>query len=146
MVFLSGGERGFCCVWRCVQMFGRFGSMVGQVCLLGLQLGGANASDTEAAFLDSHLSTSNDSVSTRVYDKRGSFGFWVVNFPFLDGDVPRSASCGVCVSQLIRSAGASSYVAGFSARNELLTHFLNKAIGIINFAKPFLNFIDDTMV
>ena len=25
-------------------------------------------------------------------------------------------------------------------------NFLNKAIGIINFAKPFLNFIDDTMI
>ena len=28
----------------------------------------------------------------------------------------------------------------------LLRNFLNKAIGIINFAKPFLNFIDDTMI
>ena len=27
-----------------------------------------------------------------------------------------------------------------------LRNFLNKAIGIINFAKPFLNFIDDTMI
>ena len=27
-----------------------------------------------------------------------------------------------------------------------LKNFLNKAIGIINFAKPFLNFIDDTMI
>ena len=28
----------------------------------------------------------------------------------------------------------------------LLRIFLNKAIGIINFAKPFVNFIDDTMI
>ena len=27
-----------------------------------------------------------------------------------------------------------------------LRNFLNKAIGIINFANPFLNFIDDTMI
>ena len=27
-----------------------------------------------------------------------------------------------------------------------LRNFLNKAIGIINFAKPFLNFIDDIMI
>ena len=32
------------------------------------------------------------------------------------------------------------------AINCLLRNFLNKAIGIINFAKPFLNFIDDTMI
>ena len=29
----------------------------------------ANASDTEAAFLDLHLSISNDIVSTKIYDK-----------------------------------------------------------------------------
>ena len=32
------------------------------------------------------------------------------------------------------------------AINSLLRNFLNKAIGVINFAKPFLNFIDDTMI
>ena len=31
------------------------------------------------------------------------------------------------------------------AINCQLRNFLNKVIGIINFAKPFLNFIDDTM-
>ena len=30
----------------------------------------ANASDTEAAFLDLHLSISNGIVSTKIYDKR----------------------------------------------------------------------------
>ena len=32
------------------------------------------------------------------------------------------------------------------AINCLLGNFLSRAIGIINFAKPFLNFIDDTMI
>ena len=32
------------------------------------------------------------------------------------------------------------------AINCKLRNFLNKAIGILNFAKPFLNFIDDTMI
>ena len=32
------------------------------------------------------------------------------------------------------------------AINCQLGNFLNTAIGIINFAKPFLNFIDDTMI
>ena len=35
---------------------------------IGLQLNKANASDTEAAFLDLHLSISNDIVSTKIYD------------------------------------------------------------------------------
>ena len=58
----------------------------------------ANASDTDAAFLVLHLSISNDIVSTKIYDKRDDFEFEIVNFPFLDGDVPRSTSYGVYIS------------------------------------------------
>ena len=80
-------------------------------------------------------------------DKREDFDFEFVNFPFLGGDVPHSTSYGVYISQLIPFARASSLVADFNTRNKLLTqNFLNKAIGIINFAKPSLNFIDDTMI
>ena len=35
----------------------------------------ANTSDTEAAFLDLHLSISNDIVSTKIYDKRDDFDY-----------------------------------------------------------------------
>ena len=91
-----------------------------------LQLNKANASDTEAAFLDLHLSISNDIVSTKIYDKRDDFDFEIVNFPFLDGDVPRSTSYGVYISQLIRFARASSYVTDFNTRNKLLTQKLLK--------------------
>ena len=96
-----------------------------------------------------HLSISNDIFSTKIYDKRDDFDFEIVNFPFLDGDVPRSTSYGVYISQLIRFARASSYVADFNTRNKLLSklrNFFNKAIGIISFAKHFQNFIDDTMI
>ena len=47
-----------------------------------LQLNKANTSDTEAAFLDLHLSISNDIVSTKIYDKRDDFDFEIVIFPF----------------------------------------------------------------
>ena len=48
----------------------------------------ANASDNEAAFLDLNLSIHNEIVSTKIYDKRDDFNFDIVNFPYLDGDVP----------------------------------------------------------
>ena len=56
--------------------------------------------------MDLHLSISNDSVPSKFYDKRDDFDFGIVNFPFSDGGVPRSASCWVYVSRLIRFAGA----------------------------------------
>ena len=103
-----------------------FENMVSQIYPSELQLNKANASDTEAAFLDLHLSISNDIVSTKIYDKRDDFDFEIVNFPFLDGDVPRSTSYGVYISQLIRFARASSYVTDFNTRNKLLTQKLLK--------------------
>ena len=56
----------------------------------------ANVSDAEASFLDLHLSISDGFVKTKIYDKRDDFD--IANFPFLDGDVPRSASYGVYIS------------------------------------------------
>ena len=57
-------------------------------------------SDTEASFLDIHLSISDGFVKTKIYDKRDDFDFDIVNFPFLDGDVPRSTSYGFYISHL----------------------------------------------
>ena len=51
-----------------------------------------------------------------------------VNFPFLDGDVPRSTSCGVYISRLICFARASSYVTDCNIRNKLLTQKLLKQV------------------
>ena len=64
--------------------------MVNQIYLPELQLNKANTSDTEAPFLDLHLSVANGFVSSKIYEKRDDFD--TVNFPFLDGDVPRRAS------------------------------------------------------
>ena len=81
-----------------------FEGMVNQIYPSELQLNKDNTSDTEALFLDLHLSISNGFVSSKIYDKRDDFDFDIVNFPFLDGDVPRRPSYGVYISQLIRFA------------------------------------------
>ena len=47
-------------------------------------------------------------------------------FPILDGDVPYYTSYGVYISQLVRFARASSYVADFNTHNKLLTQKLLK--------------------
>ena len=56
-------------------------------------------SDADPSFLNLHLSISYGFVKTKIYDKRGDFDFDIVNFPCLDGDVPRSASYGVYKSR-----------------------------------------------
>ena len=72
-----------------------FEQMVGQIYPTELQLNKANSSDTEAPFLDLTLSTTDGIVSSKIYYKWDDFNFEIVNFPFLDGVVPRSPSYGV---------------------------------------------------
>ena len=57
--------------------------MVSEIYSSELQLDKVNTSDTKAAFLDLHLSISNNIVSTKIYEKRDDFDFEIVNFPFL---------------------------------------------------------------
>ena len=106
-----------------------------------LHLNKANSSDTKAAFLDLHLSIEDGFVSCKIYDKRDDSDFEIVNFPFLDGNVPRAASYGVYISQLIRFARVSSHVTCFNTRNKLLTaKLLDQGYRYHNLRKAFCKF------
>ena len=107
-----------------------FEGMVNQIYPPELQLNKANISDTEAPFLDLHLSVANGFVSSKIYDKRDDFDFDIVNFPFLDGVVPRHASFGVYMSQLLRFARVCNHLTGFK-----------KLIGINDFSFQFRKII-----
>ena len=98
-----------------------FEGMVTRIYPPELQLNKANTSDTEAPVLDLYLSISNGFVSSKIYDMHDYSDFDIVNFPFLDGDVPCFTSYGFYISQLIRLARVSSHVADFNACNKSLT-------------------------
>ena len=59
----------------------------------------------------------NGIISSKIYDKRDAFEFEIVNFLFLNGDVPRSPSYGMYSWQLIRFASVRFNVDGFNNRN-----------------------------
>ena len=103
-----------------------FEQMVGKIYPTELQLNKANSSDPEAPFLNLNLSITNGIVSSKIYDKWDDFNFEIVNFQFLDGDVPHSPSYGVYISQLIRFARVCSNVDDFNNRNLFLTAELLK--------------------
>ena len=71
-----------------------FDSMANRIYPSELQINKVNVSDTEASFLNLHLSISDGFVKTKIYDKQDDFDFDIVHFSFLDGDVPRSTSYG----------------------------------------------------
>ena len=86
-----------------------------------LQLNKANTSDKETSFLDLNIKVIGSDVHTSVYDKRDDFGFPIVNFPWLSGDVPRLPSYGVYISQLVRFARCCTSVSDFNSKNLQLT-------------------------
>ena len=91
--------------------------MVGQIYPTELQSNKANSSNTEAPFLNLNFSITNRIVSSKIYDKRDDFYFEIEQFPFLDGDAPRSPSYIVYISQLIRFARVCSNTDDFNNRN-----------------------------
>ena len=57
-----------------------------------LRLNKTNESKFSAPFLDLDLSIDNGIISSKIYDKLDKFDFAIVNYPYLDGDVPRATS------------------------------------------------------
>ena len=109
-----------------------------------LQLNKANTSDTKAPFSDLHLFISNGFVTSKICEG-DDFDLEIVNFPFLDGDVPRPTSYRVYISQLIWFARVSSHVADFNARDKSLTAKLfQQGYRIINL-KDFLQILSPTL-
>ena len=93
-----------------------FDNMISKIYPSELQLNKANTSDTKAAF---YTCICKILMILFLPKLMINFDFEIVNFSFLDGDVPRSSSYGVYISQLIRFARASSHVTDFYSRNKL---------------------------
>ena len=67
--------------------------------------------------------------------------FNIVNFPFLDGDVPLAPSYSVYISQHIRFARVSSRLADFNTYNKTLTAILlQKGLRYYKLRKAFSKF------
>ena len=118
-----------------------FDSMVNHIYPSELQLNKANVSDAEDSFLDLHLSVSGGFVKSKIFDKRDNLDFDIVNFPFIDFDVPRSIPYGAYISQLICFARMSSHVEDFNTPNKVLTaKLLRQGYRYHKLRKAFSNF------
>ena len=78
-------------------------------------------------------------VSIKIYDKRDDFDFDIVNFSFLDGDVPRRM--GYTYLNLLDSPELLQILMTLTpVIKPLLPNFLGRAIIILNFVRRFRNF------
>ena len=67
-----------------------------------LVLKNTNTTARKSNYLDLTISIVNGKFRYQLYDKRQDFPFMVINYPFINGNVPRVPSYGVYLSQIIR--------------------------------------------
>ena len=92
-------------------------------------------------FLDLDIYIINGNLNTKIYDKRDDFSFPIVNYPFLDGDVSLSPSCGVYISQLVRFVRVCNNVLDFNERNLCITKkLLHQGFRYHKLVKTFTKF------
>ena len=71
-------------------------------------------------YLDLRIEIKKNEIHTSLFDKRDAFGFKVVNFPDLTGNIPMKQSYGVFVLQLTRYARCCQDFADFRTRTLIL--------------------------
>ena len=101
----------------------------------------ANANNDHWPFLDLDITLSNGKLITKIYDIRDDFSFPIVNFPFLDGDIPLAPSYEIYISQLVRYTRVCSDVSDFNERNLCITEkLLHQGYRYHKLHKTFTNF------
>jgi len=106
-----------------------------------LQLSSEDKSEKEVNYLDLHLEIKNSSIEYRLFDKRDTFGFDIVNFPDLSGNIPTSQSYGVFISQLIRYARCCQKFIDFKSRtSSLVKRLLRQHFKFDKLCKTFSRF------
>ena len=87
-----------------------------------------NHSPHEAAYLDLLIRVQDDTFQTSLYDKRDSFNFGIVNYPYVSSsNIPQNPAYGVYTSRLVSIARACDHYKDFEQRhNSLCTKLLQQ--------------------
>ena len=84
------------------------------------------SSGEEASYLDLLFSKQESSYKISLYDKRDDYSFEIVNYPWLDSNIPESPAYGVYISRLIAYARACESYQDFRKRHQVLVNKLVK--------------------
>ena len=73
-----------------------------------LQLKKENVTNTETNFLELNINISENSLHTKIYDKRDSFGFHISRLPFKSSNIPNRMFYSSISAEILRICRASS--------------------------------------
>ena len=102
---------------------GNFNKHINEIYPSELILKNTTTTPSEISYLDTTLNIGegNGTVRISIYDKREDFNFKIVNFPYLDSNIPRNPAYGVYISQLVRYARICSRKDDFIYRHRRLS-------------------------
>ena len=101
---------------------------------------------TESASVASYLDLlfirdNSNNITTKLDDKRDTFGFHIVNFPFMSSNIPSAPAYGVYASYLIRYARCCSNYSDFlSCYRALVTRLLSHGYKVNRLSNTFKKF------
>ena len=102
-----------------------FRDIVPQIYPIEMEVENTNISMNTTTYLDLHISVHRGKYNFKLFDKRKSFNFEVINYPFLPSNIPDNAAYGVFVSQLIRLCQVNSNFHNLKKNlKELCTKFM----------------------
>lgn len=81
---------------------GVFGTIINDIYPPVMELENTNLSANKVNYLDMTISVFRGKYSYKSFDKRNDFGFEIINYPDIKGNIPRVPAYGIFVSQLVR--------------------------------------------
>ena len=122
----------------------RFKEFISDIYPKELTISETTESTSVASYLDLlFIRDNSNNITTKLYDKRDTFGFHIVNFPFMSSNIPSAPAYGVYASQLIRYAHCCSNYSDFLSRlRALVTRLLSQGYKVNRLSNTFKKFYD----
>ena len=120
----------------------RFKEFISDIYAKELTISETTESTSVASYLDLlFIRDNSNNITTKLYDKRDTFGFHIVNFPFMSSNIPSAPAYGVYASQLIRYARCCSNYSDFLSRHRaLVTRLLSQGYKVNRLSNTFKKF------
>ena len=106
--------------------YGLFGKILSNIYPQEMIINNTNISNCKTTFLDLAISIYRGEFVIGLYDKKKDYSFNVISYPFLDGNIPKSQSYGIFVSQLVRFCKVNNTFTGFIRDARDLVNKLDK--------------------
>ena len=120
----------------------RFKEFISDIYPKELTISETTESTSVASYLDLLFTRDkSNNITTKLNDKRKTFGFHIVNFPFMSSDISSAPAYGVYASQLIRYARCCSNYSDFLSRHRaLVTRLLSQGYKVNRLSNTFKKF------